>query len=430
MRTIGAMVAAALLPQGALAQEEAAPERVVVHAGRLIDPAAERVTRDAYLVVEDGVIAEVTTDRPSGEVVDLSDRTVLPGLSDAHVHLTSRHDVHGYRRLQRDAVNAAISGVANARDTLAAGFTTVRNLGAPGYADVALRDAIEAGEVPGPRVLASGPAVGITGGHCDSNLLPASYQDRSEGVADGPWAVRAKVRENVKYGADVIKFCGTGGVLSKGTTIGAQQFTAEEMAAIVDEAHQLGLKVAVHAHGARGIQTAIEAGVDSVEHASLITDEGIRAARKAGTVLSMDVYVSDFILSEGEAMGILPESLEKEREVGRAQRERFRAAHEAGARIGYGTDAGVYQHGLNGRQLAYMTRWGMTPMEAIRAATTVNAELFGMAGEVGCVAPGCHADLIATEGDPLEDPAELERLVFVMKGGEVFRDDRAGEGAD
>ena len=412
--TIAALILAAAL-QGPPA------ERTVVRAERLLDPQAGEVLADRYLVIEDGVIAEVLTDRPDGPVTELPGHTVLPGLTDAHVHLTSRHDVHGYRRLQRDAVHAAISGVANAEATLMAGFTTVRNLGAPGYADIALRDAIEAGEVMGPTILASGPSIGITGGHCDSNLLPASYADRAAGVADGPWAVRAKVRENVKYGADVIKFCGTGGVLSKGTRIGAQQYTAEEMAAIVDEAHQLGLKVAVHAHGAKGIATAIGAGVDSVEHASLITDEGIAAARRAGTVLSMDVYVTDFILSEGEAMGILPESLEKEREVGQRQRERFRAAHDAGATIGYGTDAGVYEHGLNARQLGVMAEWGMTPMEAIQAATVVNAALFGMDGEIGCVAVGCRADLIAVEGDPLADVTRLEDVAFVMRGGVVAK---------
>ena len=413
--TIAALILAAAL------QAAPSPERTVLHAERLLDPAAGEVLADRYLLIEDGVIADVLTERPDGPVTALPGHTVLPGLTDAHVHLTSRHDVHGYRRLQREAVHAAISGVANAEATLMAGFTTVRNLGAPGYADIALRDAIEAGEVAGPTILASGPSIGITGGHCDSNLLPASYEQRSGGVADGPWAVRAKVRENVKYGADIIKFCGTGGVLSKGTRIGAQQYTADEMAAIVDEAHQLGLKVAVHAHGAKGIATAIEAGVDSVEHASLITDESIAAARRAGTVLSMDVYVTDFILSEGEAMGILPESLEKEREVGQRQRERFRAAHDGGATIGYGTDAGVYQHGLNARQLGIMAEWGMTPMEAIQAATVVNAALFGMEGEVGCVAVGCRADLIAVEGDPLADVTLLEEVAFVMRGGVVAK---------
>ena len=403
-----------------LALEAAAP--TVLHAERLLDPEAGAVLEDRYLVIEEGRIAEVLDARPEGEVLSLPGHTVLPGLTDAHVHLTSRHDVHGYRRLQREATHAAISGVPNAEATLMAGFTTVRNLGAPGYADVALRDAIEAGEVIGPTVLAAGPAIGMTGGHCDSNLLPPSFEERSDGVADGPWEARAKVRRNVKYGADVIKFCGTGGVLSKGTRIGAQQFTAQEMDAIVDEAHALGLKVAVHAHGTDGIEAALRAGADSIEHASLISDEGIALAKDRGIVLSMDVYVTDFILSEGGAMGILPESLEKERDVGRRQRERFRAAHEAGATIGYGTDAGVYQHGLNARQLGVMTEWGMSPMEAIRAATVVNARLFGLEGEVGCTGVGCRADLIAVAGDPLDDVTLLEDVAFVMKDGAVVKD--------
>ena len=228
------------------------------------------------------------------------------------------------------------------------------------------------------------------------------------------------MRENRKYGAEVIKFCATGGVLSKGTTIGAQQFTLEEMKAIVDEAHELGLKVAAHAHGAKGIATAIEAGVDSIEHASLITDESLKAAVQKGVFLSMDIYVSDFILGEGEAAGILPESLEKEKIVGQAQRERFRAAVKAGARIAFGTDAGVYTHGLNARQFALMTQWGMSSADAIRAATLGNAELFGLSGDIGSLVAGKRADIIAVTGDPLTDVRELETVDFVMKDGDVF----------
>ena len=409
-----------------LSTAAAAHEPVLIQAGSLVDTESGRVLADRDILVVDGRIEEVgrrgRVEAPAdAEIIDLRDMTVLPGLTDSHVHLTSDAEVHGYKRLERSHARAAITGVANARKTLEAGFTTVRNLGAPAFTDVALRDAIEDGDVVGPRVIPAGRSIGITGGHCDSNLLPFEYADVAGGVADGPWAVRAKVRENVKYGAGVIKFCGTGGVLSKGTTIGAQQFTQEEMEAIVDEAHQLGLKVAVHAHGERGIDTAIAAGVDSVEHASLISDAGIAAAKRLGTVLSMDIYVSDYILGEGEAAGILEESLAKERTVGKAQRERFQAAVRAGAKVGYGTDAGVYPHGQNGRQMAYMVEWGMSPMEAIQAATVVNAELFGMEGEVGCAREGCFADLIAVGGDPLEDVRELESVAWVMKGGSVVR---------
>ena len=401
----------------------------VIHAGKMIDTGAGRVLDDRFIVIEDGTIKDVMSEREARRLdepdtfIDLSDMTVLPGLSDAHVHLIGKAAFYGYESLSESLPAASIIGVANAAKTLDAGFTTVRNVGAPGFADVALRDAINAGDIPGPRVIPAGRSIGITGGHCDSNLLPYQYKDKSGGVADGPWAVRAKVRENKKYGAEVIKFCGTGGVLSKGTTIGAQQFTFEEMKAIVDEAHALGMKVAVHAHGTKGIKTAIRAGVDSVEHASLIDAEGIRMAVETGTNLSMDIYVSDFILSEGEDAGILPESLEKERQVGRRQRESFQAAVKGGATIAFGSDAGVYNHGLNGRQFAYMVEWGLTPMQAIQAATVTNAALFDREGRIGVIAPGAHADIIAVDGDPIRDIRELESVDFVMKGGQIHRHD-------
>lgn len=402
-------------------------EQTLLTGGDLLDVETGRLETGQDILIEDGLIKAVgpagtLATEASARRINMNGATLLPGLSDSHVHLTGRSDVHGYRRLTISTPRAAISGVANAKKTLRAGFTTVRNLGAPGFADVDLMTAINEGEVPGPRIIPAGRSIGITGGHCDSNLLPYEYRDSSGGVADGPWAVRQKVRENNKYGAQVIKFCGTGGVLSKGTKIGAQQFSLEEMTAIVDEAHLLGLKVAVHAHGTDGINTALEAGVDSVEHASLISDAGIAKAKAQGTFLSMDVYVSDFILSEGEAAGILPESLEKERQVGRAQRERFRAAVTAGARIAYGTDAGVYTHGLNGRQFQFMVDWGMTPIQAIQAATIRNAELFGLADEIGSITPGKQADIIAVDGNPLENVRELEDVDFVMKGGVVFVD--------
>ena len=405
---------------------------IVIHAGALLDVENGEVLEQQVLVIEgDRIVAAGdagSIDVPAdAQEIDLRHATVLPGLLDGHVHLTSRHDVHGYRRLAISTPRAAISGAANARITLDAGFTTVRNVGAPGFADVALRDAIEAGEIPGPRMLVSGPSIGITGGHCDNNLLPAEYAVVADGVADGPWAVRQRVRENAKYGANVIKFCGTGGVLSKGTTIGARQFTFEEMQAIVDEAHTLGMRVAVHAHGTEGIKTAIRAGADSIEHASLIDDEGIRLALEHGTFLSMDIYVSDFILGSGEEMGILPESLEKEREVGTLQRENFRRALEAGVRMSFGSDAGVYPHGDNARQFAHMLEWGMTPMQAIQAATVHAAELFGLDADVGALTPGRFADLIAVADDPLENVDALTRVDFVMKGGKVYRDELTGD---
>jgi len=284
-------------------------------------------------------------------------------------------------------------------------------------------EAIEAGDVPGPRILPAGRSIGITGGHCDNNLLPFEYKETAGGVADGPWAVRKKVRENKKYGAKLIKFCATSGVLSKGTKVGAQQFSFEEMKAIVDEAHQLGLKVAAHAHGTEGIDTAIKAGVDSIEHSSFISDEGIRAAKTNGTYLSMDVYNSDYILSEGKKAGILEESLAKERVVGKKQRERFQAAVKAGAKMAFGSDAGVYPHGNNGNQFAYMVKWGMTPLQAIQASTINNAELFGMSSEIGRIKSEYYADIIAVSGNPLEDVSVLETVSFVMKGGKIQKTD-------
>jgi len=356
------------------------------------------------------------------DYIDLSDKYVLPGLLDAHVHLTGDAQVDGYKRLTRSVPRQAITGVRNAGRTLDAGFTTVRNLGATGYADIALRDAINDGDVPGPRILAAGPSLGITGGHCDNNLLPSEYGVKADGVADGPWALRAKVRENKKYGANLIKFCATGGVLSKGTDVGAQQFSFEEMKAIVDEAHLAGMKVAAHAHGAKGIETAIKAGVDSIEHSSFITDEGIRLAKTKGVYLSMDVYNSDYILSEGEKAGILEESLEKERRVGKIQRESFRRAVRAGAKMAFGSDAAVYPHGQNGHQFAYMVRWGMSPLQSIQAATINNADLFGLSDQLGTVEPGKHADIIALAEDPLENIDIMADVSWVMKNGKVYKD--------
>lgn len=361
---------------------------------------------------------------PAGaRLVDLGELTLLPGLMDMHVHITGDARVHGFRRLEISLPRWAIKGVANAKTTLEAGFTTVRVLGAPGYADVALREAIDAGEVPGPRLFVAGPSIGMTGGHCDSNLLPAEWQQRSAGVADGPWAVREKVRENIKYGVDVIKFCATGGVLSKGTEVGAQQYTAEEMAALVDEAHQLGAIVAAHAHGTNGIKAAIRAGVDSVEHASFLDDEAIELALEHGTWLSMDIYTTEYILGEGQKAGILEESLAKERKVGSIQRDSFRKAVEAGVKMVFGTDAAVYPHGDNGKQFARMVQFGMTPAQAIQAAT-VNAASLLRQPELGVIKEGAYADLIAVAGNPLEQVSLLEAVPLVIKGGVVVKDRR------
>ena len=379
------------------------------------------------IAIEDGVIAAVT--RPSNEslpadaeFIDLSNHTVLPGLIDAHTHLLSDSDDHGLNSLVVSLPEATINGVKNAATTLQAGFTTVRNVGAPGYADVALRDAIAAGEVAGPRMLVSGPPIGITGGHCsDNNLLPFEYGVTEDGVADGPWAIRQMVRQNVKFGVDLIKTCSTGGVLSAGTRLDAVQYTLEELEALVDEARAHGRTVAVHAHGTAGIRNAILAGADSIEHASFLTDDVIELAKEHGTRFVMDIYVTEHILSEGEASGVLQESLEKEREVGQVQRESFTRAHAAGVEMVYGTDSAVYPHGDNARQFSRMVQFGMTPAEAIRAATVRAADLLGVGDQVGRITEGLQADLVAVSGNPYEDVSVLESVEFVMKGGIVYK---------
>jgi imidazolonepropionase-like amidohydrolase len=317
-------------------------------------------------------------------------------------------------------------GVANAKKTLLAGFTSVRNVGAGAFTDVALRNAIDRGEVEGPRMQASGPPLGATGGHADENLLPFEFHFRDEGIADGPWELRAKVRQNLKYGADLIKFMGSGGVLSHGDSVGGQQLTQEEMNAIVEEAHMWGRKVAVHDHGTEAIKTAIRAGADTIEHASLIDEEGIRLAKAKGVWLDMDIYDDDYILAEGSKNGVEDSSLDKERQIGRLQRENFRKAVLAGAKMGFATDAGVYPHGWNAKQLKTMTDWGMTPMQAIQAATVSDAAIMGWEDRVGRIAPGYYADIIAVAADPLADITRLQSVEFVMKGGVVYKSGGVG----
>ena len=404
----------------------AAEALTYIKAGHVIDVIGGKTLDNQVIVVQGDKIvsvadAEDVSISANATVIDLSQRTVLPGLIDMHDHLTGDHRLHGYKSLGVSLPRETLTGVFNARITLNAGFTTVRNVGAGGYSDVALRDAINDGEIDGPRLRVSGPALGITGGHCDSNLLPPRYQDRGEGVADGPWAVRAKVREIIKYGADLIKFCATGGVLSKGDSVGGQQYTLQEMQALVDEAHQHDRKVTAHAHGAEGIKTAIIAGVDSIEHSSLIDDEGIRLAKENGTFLVMDIYNDTFILEYGAQVGMLPESLEKERQIGQLQRDNFRKAFKAGVRMAFGSDGGVYPHGDNGKQFSYMVEYGMTPLQAIQAATVHAAELIGWPDTVGAIEQGRFADIIAVEGDPLDDVSLLEDVRFVMKGGKVYK---------
>jgi len=407
---------------GGIAQ---AGELTYIKAGSVFDSRTGKVTRNRVIVVEDERIREIGGGDlaiPDGAtVIDLSDAFVMPGFMDMHTHVIGHLDNYFFAGYFQSPHRATIGGVVNAEKTLLAGFTTIRNVGAGDYADVALRDAINAGEVPGPRMAVSGPGLGITGGHCDNNSLNPTFEERSDGVADGPWAVREQVRKNVKYGADLTKFCATGGVFSKGTKVGMTQYTLEEMQAIVDESHMHGRKVAAHAHGTEGIKRAIVAGVDSIEHASFLDEEAIRMGIERGTVFVLDIYNTEYTLERGAANGVPEENINKEREVGTKQRESFSLAVKMGAKVAYGTDSGVYPHGDNGKQFARAVRFGMTPAQAIQSATSVTAELLGWEDRVGAIEPGLYADIVAVRGNPLEDISELEDVDFVMKGGVVYK---------
>ncbi|MGD1158317.1 MAG: amidohydrolase family protein [Terriglobia bacterium] len=420
-----------LLAAVALSQEpKSSPTVIALKAAHVVDVRAGRVLdRQTVLISGDriekvGPSPEVAIP-PGATVIDLGPATLLPGLIDCHTHLTADPRNAGFRSLGISVPREALTGAKNARVTLEAGFTTVRNVGASGYSDVALRDAINASEIPGPRMLVSGPPLGITGGHCDENLLAPEFNYHAEGVADGIPAVMAKVRETVKYGADVIKFCASGGVFSKGDLPGAEQYSPAEMATLISEAHRLDRKVAAHAHGTQAIIDATNAGVDSIEHGSLIDDAGIAAMKQHGTYLVADIYNDDFILGMGKQYGFTDEMLEKERMVGQQQREGFRKAAQAGVKIAFGTDAGVYPHGWNAKQFAHMVKYGLSPMQAIQSATVNAADLIGWADRVGGVEPGKFADLIAVQGDPTTDVTVLEHVQFVMKGGQVVKNDLA-----
>lgn len=397
----------------------------VIKAGYVLDVQSGKWQENRLIFIEDERISSIQSASsaiPDGAtVIDLSKQYILPGFMDMHTHLMGYLDKNFFAGLFQSPHRAVIGGVVNAEKTLMAGFTVVRDVGSSDYMDVALRNAINAGEVPGPRIAASGPALGITGGHCDDNSLNHSFKSKADGVADGPWAVREMVRKNVKYGVDLIKFCATGGVFSKGTKVGMRQYTLEEMQAIVDEAHTHGKIVAAHAHGTEGIKFAIQAGVDSIEHASFLDKETIKLAKKMGTSFSMDIYNTEYTLSKGAENGVPEENINKEREVGARQRESFTMAVKAGAKMVFGSDAAVYPHGDNGKQFSRMVKFGMTPLQAIQAATINSADLLNWQKDVGSISKGKYADIVAVSTNPLKDITVLETVEFVMKGGLVYK---------
>jgi imidazolonepropionase-like amidohydrolase len=413
---------------------EQPPHITYIHAGRLFDGTSDKVREDVVIVVAGDRIqsvgrADVFSIPAGATVIDLSRVTVLPGLIDCHTHLGARADRYDeINYFKTTPFQSAFAGVVNARKTLEAGFTTVRDVGSFPFLAVDLRNSIKEGFIPGPRIVASGPGISITGGHGDlNNFSPQTRvtmfpEERNFQIADGVDQIRHVVRAQVKYGVDVIKILATGGVLSKGDSPGAPQFTPEELKAAADEAHMAGRKIAAHAHGTQGIKNAILAGIDSIEHASLIDDEGIRLAKEHGVYLVMDIYNDDYILGKAIEFGLPKENVEKEKMVGKTQRENFEKAVKAGARMAFGTDAGVYPHGDNAKQFFYMVKYGMTPAQAIRSATSSAAELIGRALDVGSIEAGKYADLIAVAADPLVDVRALESVGFVMKGGVVYKD--------
>src|SRR5947209_3473606 len=403
-------------------------KRVLVRAGHLLDVKTGKTLDNQAILVEGDKVVSVGpasgNQATSGTTtINLPNATVLPGLIDAHTHLTGDPKNIGYPSLGISVPRHALTGAKNARLTLQAGFTTVRNVGATGYSDVAVRDAINAGDIPGPRMLVSGPALSITGGHCDNNLLPYEYHATSDGAADGIEAVQHKVREIIKYGADVIKICATGGVMSKGDDPQASQYTLEEMKAIVADAHRLGRKVAAHAHGAQGIRWASEAGVDSVEHASYIDDAAIAELKKNGTYLVPTLYLGDWFMENAEKNRVPDFLLVKAKAVMPAARKNVAHAFASGVKVAFGTGAAVYPHGLNAHEFAVMVKLGLGPLQAIQAATVNDADLLGWSDKVGTIEPGKWADIIAVDGDPVKDVTTLEHVKFVMKGGEVVKNE-------
>ena len=432
LNSVASCATLALAAQGlatpALAADAPQAPVTYITAAHMIDVDTGKRVDQPVIAVQAGRIISITDRRTaplpaSATLIDLGDKTLLPGLIDMHVHLDSLAEIGGYNGLQFTDSFWSMVAVKNARDMLDAGFTTVRNVGSQNRDDIGLKQAIEAGYAVGPRIVPAGYALGATGGHCDSTFLPPSLDKPQEGVADGEQGLRSEVRRQRKYGAETIKVCATGGVFSRNTEPGQQQLSETELRAIADEAHQWGLKVAAHAHGASGIKAAIRAGIDTIEHVSLVDDEGIKlaVARKQPVWFSMDIFNTDYTQAEGAKNGVLEDNLRKDREVAQIQRDNFKKAHKAGVRMVFGSDAGVMPHGLVGGQFKIMVQYGMTPLEAIQAATRNAAQALGREADIGRIAVGRYADMIAVEQDPLADVRALEKVAVVIKDGRIIK---------
>lgn len=410
----------------ALAASPAGAETVIT-AARMVDVLTGQVVEHPAIFVNDeGRITSIADARlvrwgSTVRHIDLGERTLLPGLIDMHVHLDSLPEEGGYNALRFGDRFWAYVAARNARGMLDAGFTTVRNVGSEDLNDVGLAEAIEEGVAIGPRIVPAAYALGATGGHCDETFLPMSLHTPAPGVADGPQQFRQRVREMRRMGAQVIKVCATGGVFSRNTEPGQQQVTEEELRAIAEEAHMWGMQVAAHAHGADGIRAAIRAGIDTIEHASLVDEDGIRlAARRERPVwFSMDIFNTDYTQAEGARNGVMEDNLRKDRDVAQIQRDNFRRAVRANVRMVFGSDAGVMPHATAGGQFRYMVEYGMTPLQAIQAATRNAAEALHREGDIGAIAVGRYADIIAVDGDPLTNVRELESVDAVVKGGQL-----------